>query len=240
MNAVMTFLPYFILVLVIVFLVNKYSNKKRLTVKVTHWLFIVYVTVLLIASFTAPFFINQKLTYKEWHSKAEIEDSWVNYNKVLEEGQINRIKHVLKSSSFEYDEPTLELNFDQMDYSRHVYVERKDSDDNNIEVRILASGVYINGFDFTDQIKPPTFSLHGNTLSMARTLNDEQFSPDYSSMYDINVAIVKNEFSVTQFSEDGVKIFDSMDNGGTDIYLKIPLHLEITNEADYEINYVFK
>lgn len=237
MNAVFTFLPFFILVLMIVWLVNKYLKENKLMVKVTHWLFLVYVTVLVAATCATSFFIGQKIIYKEWSPVAEIEDGRVEYYKKLEKGQIHQLDHLLKLSSFEYDEPTLTLNFSSMEHPHHVYIDKKASNDGNIEARVFAYGVYINGLDFSDQLQPPTFSLHENTLLMGRTLSEGSFPPDFSEMYDINVSIVKDEFTMTQFSE-GLQFFNPIIHGDIVVYLTLPKDINIVNESELHLQFV--
>jgi len=131
-------------------------------------------------------------------------------------------KYNIESHSFNYEEKALEVIFKKED--QQVFINRKNSDDNKIEVYWYPGHILVNGMDFTSMINGPGINLVDNKLIIEfekQRYNFNQFSKDVM---------------ITQFYENKDKK-DRVSTGSFGsgiIYIKIPLNLKVLGDVEYK------
>lgn len=219
----------FIISIPIIF-VKMSKGKKRITVKVTHWLLYIYVGVLLLSMCLFLFLSNQMIEGRERVSKDQIHAEIEEFHKALREGNLEKLasQNLLKHSSFPYQQPTLKINYDSTHYSQ-IYVERKTIDDGMIDAYVYAHGPVIGGYVSTDRLKPLRIAVSDadSTLTILSHVERQE----------INVSIMKNEFPINQFSNQ-TKFFDIELHEEPAVYIQIPKGVELIENQDLDLIYV--
>lgn len=131
-------------------------------------------------------------------------------------------KYNIESHSFNYEEKALEVIFKKED--QQVFINRKNSDDNKIEVYWYPGSMFVDGIDFTSIIKGPNINLTDNKLIIEcekQRYNFTQFSKD----------VVINQFYEGENEKDRV-INGSFGSGI--LYIKIPLNLKVLGDVEYK------
>lgn len=157
-------------------------------------------------------------------AKAGVDLKQLNY---IREGQSNpqilvdlslEEKYNIKSFSFNYEGKALEVPF--VKQYHQIFIDRKTSDDNKVEVYWYSGPITVNDIDFTSVLKEPNIKLESNKLSI-----------EYE----------KQRYSFTQFSKDPVisQFYEKEDNASNNrvsgfdhgiIYIKIPKNLKILGD----------
>jgi hypothetical protein len=148
-------------------------------------------------------------------------------------GKIDQVdaKYKIKTWTFSYNGKRLDTaakNNGDMD-GLQVVVERKNSNDHQIEAAFYRTKVGLDDLDITEMIKPIGLELAGNQLI---------FVPEKS---EINFTKFDNVFAINQFT--GKSIFGhgySLYEGQSILYLKLPKDLKLVtdDQANVEIEYV--
>lgn len=131
-------------------------------------------------------------------------------------------KYNIESHSFNYEEKALEVIFKKED--QQVFINRKNSDDNKIEVYWYSGSMFVNGMDFANMIKGPSISLVDNKLIIEcekQRYNFTQFSKD----------VVINQFYEGKDEKD--RVINGIFGSGI-IYIKIPLNLKVLGDVEYK------
>ncbi|MBU8879951.1 hypothetical protein BGM26_13280 [Bacillus sp. FJAT-29790] len=226
MSIIVTLLPLALIISLIIFLTAK-SRRKFVTVKITHWLLMIYVGVLLISMVAAPFMTEGVLISREKVQEKDIDTVSNDLYNSLSEGKLDEIdrKYLLSENSFDYQNPTLKV-FSHYDYGLQVFVERKTSDDGKIEAYYYTGNLIINGMDFSDKLEPSRFQMNGNTFTI--------WPPEETH---IKISMIKKEFTITQFNgEPGIG--NMVSHAPSIAYLRIPKNLELIDESDISLQYV--
>lgn len=221
----MTTLPIIILTVIFIAVLFLYikGSRKFVTVKVTHWLLLMYTGVLVFSMIANPFVIDVKGKQIQKVSEKESEKVRQDFYDKISKGKIEALSNrsLLKHSSFEFHQPTLKINCTGVEPPL-VYVEKTKAADHGIEAYAFVTGLFINGIDFTEKITPPRFSV--SDMDGSITVHNAEHQT-------IDVAILKNEFTITQFS-GGAKMFSLINHDAPVIYLRVPKHIKITSETD--------
>lgn len=205
------------------------NNKKSkfVTLKITHWLLIIYVGVLLLSIPLVTLLTNDTISSREkvedWNEERELSHFYT----AIHEGNVEQLgsRHLINEEAYDYGNQSLNIRSNSgIDIS--INVERTDRNDGKIEALVYTNGLIISGYDFSDMLVPINFRLVGDTL--------EVIHPEHQS---INIAIVRNEFTINQFT--GQKPINDVAGGGQlEVYLKIPQSLQINEEPNVHIQYV--
>jgi hypothetical protein len=213
----MTFIPPFVLLILVFLLAYMLKSWKRyVTVKITHWLLIIYLGILFIAMAITPFIST------DFPVQAEGKDeSWLDIYKVLHNGAFEQVDsdYIAQSEVFDYDYPTIRISSDREEDSTLIYVERKDTNDGKIEAFVYNTGFNINGYQFTDILAPIHLELNYDILEI-----------NHPDIQNITIAIVEKEFAINQFGEQKRTNVTTMGPDNQAIYLLIPADVEISNE----------
>lgn len=188
----------------------------RVKKKVTHWLLVVYIGVLLL-SVVAAFFIKS--------DEPEITDRPRDYlYEMLYSGEIyaKGSNLLLKEDSFPIEGEKVRVTSSYGDESSSVYIERKTEDDQKMDV--LAYGSFsIAKLDVAEEIVLPAVQLKDGTLTIVY--------PEYQKL---KTSIVMNEFTIEQFT--GNKKYNSeFQIDGPILLVRIPPDLEIEADSTTEL-----
>ena len=210
-------------VLLIVFFI-KIGKTSR---KVTYWILSAYLTVLVIATAAVPF-ITDNTSLNKVDDHLEMEKAWNDLDRKLRQGQIKEVdtRYLLMENSYNVDQlKTLQLKSSK-ENSTQVLVERKKINDGKMDAFIYSSGLIINDYDFSNQLKPYHLDFFDHTLRII------------SSQQRIKLALTTNPFPIRQFTgESGLMGHSSM-HGNQFIYLQIPLDLEVVADDRIDLQYV--
>jgi hypothetical protein len=214
-------LPILILIFIvgIVYSVSK-ARKSFMTIKITHWLVLIYMGVLLLSTAMIPFITDNQMDRNEMH-QVDIDEAMNQLDANLRKGNMDQIdaSYLLSKERFEdYQNQTLRIGY-RSEYGSQVFVERHMTDDDHIEVFTYANGLLIGGLDFSDKLIPHKLELTENTLTIIPT---EQ---------NIRLSITSASFPVGQFT--GESIFrHSFSRGEQVIYLRVPKDLKLIAEDE--------
>ncbi|RHW35711.1 hypothetical protein D1B31_18900 [Neobacillus notoginsengisoli] len=205
------------------------SGKIRFgTPKVTHWLLIGYIGVLIVATVVSPLIKENKVT-GERLSSTEVDRGWEDYYQKLHAGNLKGIhdRHLVKKERFEnFTSDTLEFNFGG-DFGPQILVERDRSLVNAIEIYSYREQLVIDGLDFTSKAKGMSYQLNGNKLEVAPTL------------VNVELAILNNSFPVRQFTREAGNNH-TIHGGESILYLKVPEQVKVQTEGQIGITEVEK
>lgn len=131
-------------------------------------------------------------------------------------------KHKIRSYTFDYKDQELGFRFEEQE---HIVLERKEAEDNKIEVYWYPGVQYVNGVDLSHLIKEPEVNLVDKKLIIKfekQRFNFTKFSKD----------VVLNQFIKDSNKEQDRGIMGSLNSGV--IYIKVPKNLNITGEEQYK------
>jgi hypothetical protein len=190
--------------------------RRYVTVKITHWLLMIYMVILMISMAITPF-ISTDFPARTEGKK----DSWLDLYNDLHNGAYNRIDpdYIAQSEVFDYNHPTIRITSNREEDGTHIYVERKDTNDGKIEGFVYNTGFNINGYQFTDILAPIHLELNNDTLEI-----------NHPAIQNVKIAIAKKEFPINQFNGQKRTDVTSMGPDNQAIYLLIPANVEISNK----------
>ena len=192
--------------------------KKYMTIKITHWLLMIYTGVLLLSTAIIPFISDNRMGRDE-RKQADIDKEMNELDMNLRRGKIDQIddQYLLEKNIFtDYKNKTLRI-VSSSEYGQQIFVKRKKSNDSIIESFTYVNGFYIEGDDFSDKLIPYKVELSKNTLTITPK---EQ---------NIHLSISSTSFPVRQFT--GVSIFNhSYSSRDQVLYLLIPNDLQLQAE----------
>ena len=129
-------------------------------------------------------------------------------------------KYNIKKYSFDYEEKNIEFTFAKQQYP--IFLERKTTEDNKIEVYWYAGPITINSIDFSMVLKGPNIKLLNNKLQV-------EFEKQKYSFTQFSKDQILNQFYENNESDDAVQGF-----GSGIIYIKIPKNLMILRDEEYK------
>ena len=221
------FLPIIIILMIVgIVIFTSKIGKGFFSIKMTHWLFIIYVAVLVIATAIVPF-ISDDTMDREVMKQEDIDQEINDLFSLLHQGEINQIQedYLLQSNHFEnYEHPTLTIS-SQTDYGPEIFVERKTDNDGSIESFTYANGLLIGGINFSNKRKPISLEMVEDTLTI-KPISQE-----------IRVSILSSSFPIRQFTGESM-LDHSFSTGNQVIYLKVPGDLKIIAEEQVNLVYV--
>jgi energy-coupling factor transporter transmembrane protein EcfT len=194
-------------------------GKKYMTIKVTHWLLFIYIAVLVLATVFVPFLTEKSAGLERVEQEASDQRMGDYYTK-LNDGDIDEIdpNYLIQETRFDdYQNQTVEI-VTQTQYAPQVFVEGKTSDDSQIEAYVYSGGLVVNGFDFSDILKPHQIELEENILTITPIQQE------------INLTIGSDSFPVRQFTGETLFRNHSFSSGDSMVYLRIPQDIEIKSD----------
>ena len=220
-------LPIAIILLIVgfVYFMSKVGNK-FITIKITHWLLIIYIGVLLLSTAIIPFISDERME-RDTKEQVDIDKEMNELDKKLREGKLDQIddQYFLEKNIFtDYKNQTLRI-VSRSEYGPQIFVKRQKVNDSTIESFTYVNGFYIGGDDFSDKLIPYKLELSEDTLTITPK---EQ---------NIRLSISTASFPVRQFT--GESIFNHTSSSGDQVlYLTIPSDLQLQADEGIMLEYV--
>ena len=205
-----------------------------MTGKKIYWLTGAYILILLgalVLFFLAP---NGKSTFQEM-SQEEINKADQVFNEIFntetpDKEKLDNLEGVYKKGEliFQYSENELEIAPIKKGMGIYnIFVERKETNDNTIQVLFYTTQTIINKYDVTEAMNPPRIYFTGKRLNI--------IAPEKT---EIHVAMFNKEFTMVQFSDEKWFYYPHQrDIMGNDlIYIQIPKNVQILNDEQMGIN----
>lgn len=183
-----------------------------------------------------PIFLSSKWKFpfsvrsQEEITKAEQVYKVIFSTETPDKGKLDNLESVYKKGelNYQYSENELEIAplKEGMGIS-NIFVERKETNDNKIQVFFYTTPTILKNYDVTEAMNPPRVYFTGKRLNI--------IAPEKA---EIHVARFTKEFTLVQFSDEKW-IFDHQQNdlmGINIIYLQIPKNLKILNDEQTGIN----
>lgn len=143
---------------------------------------------------------------------------------------LSQIPNIYKNCSrtFKLNRNTLKFSTQPETEYRQILIERKKTDDNEIEVSTYVAPHWIGPINLTHLVQPPQILLVDGTLVINPPLQQK-----------LDFKRFDGDFSVKQFrSVDSYPLEHSANMGWKAVYLRIPKNLEIINPKDFFIQWV--
>lgn len=191
----------------------------RVKKKVTHWLLVVYIGVLLL-SFVAAFFIKSEALEITDRPRDDLY-YLLNSGEIYAKGS----NLLLKEDSFPIEGEKVRVTSSHGDEGSSVYIERKAEDDQKMDVHAYGS-FSIAKLDVSEDIVLPAVQLKDETLTIV-----------YPEYQDLKTSIVMNEFTIEQFTGN-TKFNSEFQIDGPILLIRIPPDLEIEADSTTELNYI--
>ncbi|TKC14870.1 hypothetical protein [Robertmurraya kyonggiensis] len=211
------------IVIMIAVLILSLKFRLKMNVKITHWLLIVYVGVLLL-SLCISFFMKSEEPAEMVEEKQKTD-----LYEAIYSGEISKIDtpYLLDKNSFDYSGESLSITSANAEVGTTIFIERKSVDDNMIEAHIYGSFSHMNGMDFSEKIVPPRVKISEQYMSII-----------YPGSQVIKLALMKNVFAVNQITGD--KMVNGVTIDGPIVYLRIPQSLEVKAGSELSLQEVGK
>ena len=210
---------------------TKRSNKLNfLSGNRIRWMFVGYISILLICTGLSPLLPKGELTYQKVDVDQLEKDNQELYEAAIQ-GNIENVdsEYIVKTWNLDYSEKQLNIAVTNDDFlSAPIIVERKTVNDGKIEAAQYKKGSGLNDMVITDLVQPSSLNIDKNTL---RLENPEKIILKFSQF--------QQAFPIKQFTGKGN--FSDSNNfyEGTGIlYLKIPKDLELNTTSAIDIQYV--
>lgn len=187
--------------------------------KITHWLLVAYIGLLLLAV-VATFFIK---TEAPKVSNGKMTDLYglVSSGELLSKGS----DFLLEENSYVVEGDTLQISsVNPSNTNANIYVERKAEDNNQVEVYHYGN-IIIAGIDVSEERELPVIRMEKEKLLIV-----------YGKDQELNASVVMNEFTINQFTGES-KMDSDFQTDGPIIYIRIPHSLEV--KGDSTIDFIF-
>ncbi|MPW26466.1 hypothetical protein GC105_11760 [Alkalibaculum sp. M08DMB] len=204
-------------------------RKKIFKVKILHTILFSYVFLLLVGIILYAFIPSEKYEYMEFKENHESYQPNTSFDAIYE-GMIDKNIKIGDKFTFNYTDDTLEVSANKdEEFSLTIVVEKKDTNDEVIELTNYLNTTIVDNIDFTETIPSVDAKISGNTLILQE--------PD---TVEITISKLKKEFTISQFtSESHMDNIGHGFNGESLLYIKIPKDLElISSMNDIYIHYV--
>lgn len=229
-NLLIFLLSIFFIGAFIIFLVKRSSSV--IPKKLTYWLLLVYFAILLLsAGIVGLMGENSIETVDRVSMKYDDEDEVVGQlYQALNQGDLAQIDRQLLTfeDRLKYEGSHLDLNINNEDEYIRVYVERKESNDHEIEVYVFGNSLFVDGYNFSDDLLPPSIQLKGDVL----TINPSEYQK-------VQLWMLKKEFTVNQFKKDSMKYISGTELIEPNVYLRIPKDLQLRIEEKDFVDITF-
>ena len=232
----LSFVPIVIVVIMVIAITSLLVNLTKRSSKVLfsgsriRWMFVGYLSILLVCTGLSPMLPKGEITYQKVDVNQLERDSNELYEAAIQ-GNIENVdsKYFVKTRNFDYTEKQLNIAVVNEDFlSASIFVERKTTNDGKIEALHYQTGSGLNEMSISDLMQPLGINIDKNTLMLE---NPEKTKLEFSQF--------QQAFPINQFTGKGD--FSDTNNfyGGTSIlYLKIPKDLELNNTYEIDLQYV--
>ena len=208
------------------FFITVKIGKKYMTIKITHWLLLVYVGMLVLASVTVPLFAQDHEKIESVQGKDvdddEMNDPYSHLYSKLSNGEVDEINpsYLQEERNFDhYSNKSISI-VPNTNNGPQVFVERKEKADSTIEVAIYSTGLVVDDLDFSSLLNPSEVELQDDILTVNTIYQEFHF------------AIAGNGYPIRQFTGETMFEHHSYRSGDSFVYLRIPRDIEIEGNLD--------
>jgi hypothetical protein len=203
----------------------KYINRTGIT-----WIIGIYVTLLVASVILFYSLPKEKFADVRTVSQEKIwaaERGYISFYDSAQKGAIHELEGVTRNGEWEfsYTDEKLQLIKGDTVTSIEVFAERKDTNDNKIEVSSYATDLMIEGVVIKDSLKPPGVELSGNNLRIIQP-----------KITELKYAMFDKEFTISQFTSEpnkSVRYGGNAVMGNQILYLRIPKDLEVLGDIQF-------
>ncbi|WP_026688945.1 hypothetical protein [Alteribacter aurantiacus] len=234
--AILQLLVFIVLIGVIMFFIKRQKKMGLMTIKGRshNWIFSIYLLALIVCTVIYFMIPSSDMTYSEPKSIEQSMEEEQELHDRLFSGDIAEASENLRNEFyFEFTEdvlivkPTYQDNY----YSGNILFERVEDFEDEVQVYLYSGNSYIDGFDFTDRIDPPSFVLEENELQVIERSSE------------ISFAKLAQEFTLTQFSDrhsgNPFHTESSSYHGAYFVYIQVPMDVDVTSAySDIELTEV--
>lgn len=225
--------PFILIVILAGVWLVVFTVKKYFPAKATHWMLLIYTSVLLLAAVFVLFGIKgtEVVGNKSGDEKGEAVRIQGEIHDAIEQGKMPDIdkKFISAEKSFKLDASVLKIDSDWEGQNPYIVIERSAEIGQQVKVRIYSLTVQeVEGYALTKAINPPNFKMSGNLLLFSKP-----------SFQEFKYAIFGEEFPINQFK------YERRDGGGGYslaeeyvIFVQIPEDLQIDEGDGVYINYL--
>ena len=197
-----------------------------MTVKVTHWMILIYLMLLLVSSAVIPF-ISEDIPFKKRLDQKESDVLMDEMYANISRGNLEKIapENLLKKEQFKIGENGKIHIVSNGEFGPQVFIEKQKEQNNNLEVFIYSTPLLIDGMDFTKNRRPYEIVLKDNNFII---------SP---MMQNIKISIASDPFPVRQFT--GESLFNhGSSSGDQKIYIKASSDIQFTADEAVILEWV--
>ncbi len=236
MSMLWMFMPMIIILLLVAgvaMLLAKTTRKRMTGAKKARWMVGGYTLILLAASIISISIAPDNVQQSTPVSAKEVERIDRGQMNVMEAAHSGRLLNLeglftsIKSWSFPYDDPKLEIKHMEDDESAGVlvFVQVKDKEDGVIEALHYTGNVFIDGMDMTGKKVPAGLEIQGGVLTVREP-----------GMAHVNITMFSPGFPYQQFSDSKTGLFTdhhAMGFGQDFILLKVPASVKVEGQTNY-------
>jgi hypothetical protein len=210
------FIILIIILIAVVFVLKKNTNKLSIPLKYKKYLVILYCTILALSTIVLYFIPKNNLI--------SVKKPTEPISKVLRElasqDKLNTSTGLTQKGTFIFDYSGKTLKISGSSINIEFICKRKNIDDGKIEAANYVGDFSYHGFDIPDKVNPPSMKLIKNELLLS----------DNNSKIDIKINNFTLDFTMNQFIKD--ENYETMPLFPMKIvYLKIPKSLQIDNTS---------
>ena len=227
MNILMAILPFAIILIILAFGYSLMKfGKKFFTTKITHWALLSYLVILLVATIVLPFMSDDIKVMGKVDQREE--DKVMNeIYENLQTGKLDKIHDLYLASekTFKHDESQPLRITSSNEQGTHVYIEKKQENDGEMEVFVYRPTLFFNGIDFSEILDSYEITKKENSLQISVPTKD------------LHLSILSSPFPTRQLTGNSITSHSSSSTEGI-VYLRVPSNLQITNSNQVFLNYV--
>lgn len=222
----------FLIVIVGAFILRILLQKVRqVSGQKTKIIIVLYLGVLFIA-FPVSFLLPNKTedNPKNAQERKLAENASILLDTAIQNGNFSEIENFTekKTWSFTYEKDQITLNYPNMDHSLQVVVDRKQTNENTIDITYYTTPYMIEDYDYTHLIRKPEIKL----------IDDSLLITNPNSEVDLEFKGFHKEIPIVQFTEEKMQDGFFHVRGRDALYLKVPEHLKISTAKGIYLQFV--
>ena len=227
MSMLTAILPFAIILIILAFGYSLIKfGKKFFTTKITHWALLSYLVILLVATIILPFMSDDIKVMGKVDQREE--DKVMNeIYENLQTGKLDQIHDLYLASekTFKHDESQPLRITSANEQGTHVYIEKKQENDGEMDVFVYRPSLFVNEIDFSEILDSYEITKKENSLQISVPTKD------------LHLSILSAPFPTRQLTGDSITSHSSSSTEGI-VYLRVPSNLQITNSNQVFLNYV--
>ncbi|SDN26221.1 hypothetical protein [Bacillus sp. OK048] len=229
----MAILPLIIILIIIIAIVRQSKSSGRKNTffgKQIRWVFGGYLAILVICAGLSPLLPTDEKIYKAIDVK-DLDHAGIELYDAALAGNIDKVdsNYIKKTWNLDYQDQQLAITAANEEYiETSIIVERKTVNNGEIEAVYYKSRSSVNGMDISDLEKPLQMKIEKNTM---RLENPEKLTLEFTQF--------QQAFPINQFTgKRGFSDSNSIYEGNSVLYLKVPKDLKINAPSELNVQYV--